>query len=158
MLKIGIYDLWHSLQNRTFGFFDIFIFRHFIWDESSNLANFGHFLRYFSCMYFLHDVPDFLGFIQPRVLKIGIYDLWHSLQNRTFGFFYIFIFRHFMAVQSSKFGIFGQFWPFLANFRDFLALASSVWLKKWKFQKIQKYDFVRSPRDHIYQFSALQVQ
>ena len=62
----------------------------------------------------------------PRGLKIGIYDLWVTLQNRTKGFFDIFIFPHFIRVQSSNFAIFGQFWPFLVNFGDFSALASSV--------------------------------
>jgi len=34
MLKFGIHDLWGALQNRTFGFLDFRIFRHFMGVQS----------------------------------------------------------------------------------------------------------------------------
>ena len=63
-------------------------------------------------MSFLQLKQVFFGLLQPRVLKIGIYDLWVTLQNRTFGFFEILIF---LPKPSSRVPKNPENWPKMAK-------------------------------------------
>ena len=68
MLKFGIHDLWGTLQNRTFGFFDFPIFRNFMGVQSPNFCHILAILEIFAIF------SDF--FCLMEIVRSGvIYDL-----------------------------------------------------------------------------------